>query len=134
MMFGAEAFLEYFTFSQPTYDYHQFRFTRARDLAAQKTMFDLFDALNPDIRVFQSRGGKLLLFHGWNDPVISPYATINYYQRVMQRLGSEGDRTVRLFMEPGVLHCGGGPGGKPVDYISPLENWWRKVSRHQPFQ
>jgi feruloyl esterase len=69
------------------------------------------DATNPDLKPFLARGGKLILYHGWNDPGISPLNTVNYYNSVVTAIGNQSaDQSVRLYMVPGMQHCGGGPG------------------------
>ncbi|WP_334241594.1 tannase/feruloyl esterase family alpha/beta hydrolase [Terriglobus sp. ADX1] len=69
------------------------------------------DATNPDLSAFAAHGGKLILYHGWNDPGISPWNTVNYFNEVKKTMGeAKADQTVRLFMAPGVEHCLGGPG------------------------
>ncbi len=81
-------------------------------------------AVDPDIGEFVERGGKLLLWHGWLDGLISPQNTIDYYTDVLATVGPEQSRdSVRLFMSPGVNHCGGGEGPSDVDYLSILEAW-----------
>ena len=126
--FSAETFLEYFTFSNPTFDFHHFNFHNPQHIAAQLATGKIFDALNPDISAFKSRGGKLILIHGWNDPVISPLATIHYYNEVVKKMGGikQTKNYIRLFMSPGMLHCGDGPGVTPFDNLTPLENWVEK--------
>ena len=64
---------------------------------------------NPDISAFVKRGGKLLLWHGFNDPGPSPLSTIAYLDAVQKKVPASTD-SVRLFLAPGVLHCGGGSG------------------------
>jgi feruloyl esterase len=83
-----------------------------RDLkAAKEKTANQLDAVNSDLSAFQARGGKLILYHGWNDPAISPLATIDYYNSVVDRMGSAPTASfVRLFMVPGMQHCAGGPG------------------------
>jgi len=69
------------------------------------------DATDPDLRRFAARGGKLVLYHGWNDPAISPWNSIHYFQSVQQKMGaSQTASFMRLYMAPGVEHCAGGPG------------------------
>lgn len=69
------------------------------------------DATEADLARFASHGGKLILYHGWNDQAISPWNTIDYYKSVQQKMGAEkADSFVRLYMAPGVEHCAGGPG------------------------
>jgi hypothetical protein len=78
--------------------------------ATEKTAAEL-DATNPDLSRFAARGGKLIMYHGWNDPAISPWNSIAYYESVRKQMG--GQRTesfMRLYMAPGVEHCVGGPG------------------------
>ena len=65
--------------------------------------------MDPDLSAFRGRGGKLLLYHGWSDPALSALMTTRYFDAVMARDPSAA-ADVRLFMLPGVLHCGGGPG------------------------
>jgi feruloyl esterase len=71
------------------------------------------------------RGGKVLLYHGYSDPALSPYRTVSFYQDLAELFG--GYRNVqehaRLFMAPGQLHCGGGPGPNSFDTLTALENW-----------
>jgi hypothetical protein len=69
------------------------------------------DSTNPDLSEFAARGGKLILYHGWNDTGISPWNTIHYYDSVEKQMGVEkASSVVRLYMAPGVEHCLGGPG------------------------
>jgi Tannase and feruloyl esterase len=69
------------------------------------------DAANPDLRPFKARGGKLIMYHGWNDPAISPWNSIAYYQNVQKTMGdAETSGFMRLYMAPGLEHCAGGPG------------------------
>lgn len=67
------------------------------------------DATDPDLGKFSSHGGKLILYHGWNDQAISPWNTVNYYKSVQEKMGDTGS-FLRLYMAPGVEHCAGGPG------------------------
>jgi hypothetical protein len=79
-------------------------------LSQEKTAKDL-DATDPDLAKFAARGGKLILYHGWNDPAISPWNTIAYYQKVQKAMGAEkAAGFTRLYMAPGMEHCSGGPG------------------------
>jgi pimeloyl-ACP methyl ester carboxylesterase len=71
------------------------------------------------------RGHKLLLYHGYSDPVPSPYRTVSFYQDLADLFGGyhHVQKDARLFMVPGMLHCGGGPGPNSFDTLTALENW-----------
>jgi hypothetical protein len=78
--------------------------------AAEKTGTEL-DSTNPDLSNFAARGGKLIIYHGWNDPAISAWNSIHYYENVEKQMGSEkASSVIQLYMAPGVEHCVGGPG------------------------
>jgi feruloyl esterase len=83
----------------------------------------IINAINPDLSAFKARGGKLILYHGWNDTAISPGNTINYYNSVLAKMGPKQDNWIRLFMIPGMGHCQGGPGPNQVNYMAALERW-----------
>jgi hypothetical protein len=88
----------------------------------------IYNAENPDLRKFKAAGGKLILYHGWNDNNIPPQASVDYYQTATRTMGGEQSTKdfFRLFMLPGVNHCRNGIGGGEVDWISALENWVEK--------
>ncbi len=69
------------------------------------------DSINPDLSQFHNRGGKLIVYHGWADPSVSPIDSINYHDKVVTQMGAQAvDEFYRLFVVPGMGHCGGGPG------------------------
>lgn len=86
-------------------------------------LHSLYDATNPDLSAYIQHGGKLMLWHGWADPHISPLNTIAYYDAVKERLGSATDDAVRLFLFPGMGHCFGGQGPGQFDLLTPLMQW-----------
>ena len=85
----------------------------------------IYDASDPDLTAFRAAGGKLLLWHGWADPAISPYGTIAYYHALTARMGGTDatQRFARLFMLPGVAHCGDGQGPDAIDALTPTLAW-----------
>jgi feruloyl esterase len=107
--------------------------------ADAKTAGDL-NSTDPDLSKFAARGGKLILYHGWNDPAISPLNTISYYQSVGKTMGADKEASfVRLYMVPGMEHCAGGPGPsafgqlgiptskeQPFGVFTALEDWVEK--------
>jgi len=80
------------------------------------------NALNPDLRAFFARGGKLIQYHGWSDPQIPPMHSVNYYESVLEKLGTVSE-SYRLFMAPGMGHCGGGTGPNQFHAMAALERW-----------
>jgi feruloyl esterase len=83
------------------------------------------NALNPDLRAFFAHGGKLIQYHGWSDPQIPPMHSVLYYQGVLDTMGGSGavQGSYRLFMVPGMQHCGGGPGPNQFHAMAVLERW-----------
>jgi feruloyl esterase len=85
------------------------------------------NALNPDLKPFFVHGGKLLMYHGWADPQISPLNATTYYESVKRTIGgADIGANFRLFMAPGMAHCGGGEGPNDFDKIGTLEQWVEK--------
>lgn len=84
-------------------------------------------AVNPDLAKFKARGGKLLIYHGWSDGgsggSISAFNTISYYESVLKHMGPNQDNWLRLFMVPGMAHCGGGTGPDQFNALAALERW-----------
>ena len=84
------------------------------------------NASNPEISAYIKRGGKLLLWHGFNDPGPSPLSTVDYYEKTKSFIGAKSMDSMRLFMVPGMYHCRGGPGPTQFDPIAAMENWVEK--------
>ena len=92
-------------------------------LAIEKVGYAI-NAIDPDLRAFKARGGKLLLYHGWNDGLISAGNTVDYYDvGAAAAMGAGQDDWLRLFMVPGMGHCQGGAGPDQVNWMAPLERW-----------
>ena len=88
------------------------------------TLSPLYDGLNTNLKPFEARGGKLILWHGLTDFLIPPRVSLAYYQGVQKLLGTKTtDEFMRLFLLPGVGHCGGGDGYDQLDTLSPLMAW-----------
>jgi feruloyl esterase len=84
----------------------------------------LHDATNSDVGAFVARDGKLLLYHGWTDPLIAAQNSIDYVAQVEATLGAAKTRNaVRLFLAPGMNHCSGGEGPSVIDIIGALDAW-----------
>lgn len=104
-------------------DIDRFAFTEA-NFARLEALHPLYDATNTDLAPFETAGGKLILWHGWSDPHISPINTIAYYHGVQSLLGADRTRAfARLFLLPGMYHCFGGDGFGEFDVLTPLMAW-----------
>jgi feruloyl esterase len=110
--------------NDPNADWHAFDLDREMKLLDDKLGY--VDAVNPDLSKYKKSGGKLLLTHGWSDTGITPENTIWYYEQVLDKMGRNQGDWMRLFMAPGMGHCGGGPGVNTFDSIGALEKWVEK--------
>jgi Tannase and feruloyl esterase len=107
-------FFRNMVYEQADWDYKQAKLDDAV-AAADRKLAAVLNSTEPNLKPFQAHGGKLILYHGWNDPGISPLNSINYYESVQAAMGkSQADTFVRLYMVPGMQHCAGGPG--PDDF------------------
>jgi feruloyl esterase len=116
-------YFKYVVFRNPDWDFKTFDFDK--DVAKTDAVDDgLLNAIDPDLKPFFARGGKLLLYHGWTDPLIAPRNTIDYYESVVHALGVDAAaQSMRLFMAPGMDHCFGGDGPSVFDGVTALDQW-----------
>ena len=117
MAFFGKGYFSDFVYDKPDWDFKSFDVDAGLKAASEKTAKAL-NATDADLKAFKARGGKLILYHGWNDPAISALNTINYYESVLDKMGAKNvDSFVRLYMAPGMQHCGGGPGTDSFGYV-----------------
>ena len=132
--FGTQ-FFKNMVFDNAAWDYHSFNVDRDTK-AADDRMARVLNSTDPDLRRFRARGGKLILYHGWSDAAIPALNMIDYYTSVVSKMGAKKSGSfTRLFMVPGMQHCGGGSGpnsfgqfgvphGDPqYDIDAALERW-----------
>jgi feruloyl esterase len=122
----ANDFYRFFVKKDPNWDFKTLDFDK--DVAAAKSEWEgTFDFYNSDLKPFFARGGKLIQYHGWADPLITPGVSIDYYNLAIKNAGfknqSEIDERMRLFMVPGMGHCNGGEGPSTVDWLGAMEQW-----------
>ncbi len=128
MAYGiGDGYLKYLAFPkspEPSYSANDWTFDVA-GFDSLREMGQVYNATNPDLSAFVERGGKLILYHGWADPAISPFGTLAYYQAVEDTMGGM-DKTqgfARLFMVPGMFHCSGGDAPTSFDLLGPIQDW-----------
>jgi feruloyl esterase len=116
----------YFLFHDPGWDVRSLDYDR--DLAYAERTLPHMAAVERDLSPFMKRGGKLLMYSGWMDPAVPPQDTVAYYEAVAKAMGGDANirAFVRLFMAPGMGHCGGGPGPNQFDALTALEQWVEK--------
>jgi feruloyl esterase len=101
----------------------QFEFTEAF-YDKLRPRHPLNDATNPDLSAFKAAGGKLILWHGWADQHISPINTIAYHEAMQRTMGQANmDAFMRMYLVPGVSHCGGGEGHPNLDLLTAMVDW-----------
>ena len=118
--------MRYLVFSppQPDYDYRTFDFDR--DIHLLDEWSKKADAKNTDLSKFRKRSGKLLMTYGWADSILEPMAGVNYYEQAVAKNGPATPDFFRLFMVPGMAHCGGGIGPDRHDPMTAMINWVEK--------
>ena len=115
-------FFKYMVFDNADWDIKTFSVEHDMKVADDKTG-QILNATDPNLKKFKDRGGKLIVYHGWSDAAIPPVNAIEYYKSVVARMGAkQTDSFVRLFMVPGMQHCGGGPGPSNFGQISSVDS------------
>jgi feruloyl esterase len=94
-------------------------------IRGERRYASIMDSDNPDLSAFKAHGGKLIQYHGWNDPAIPPGYSLEYRDRLTAKTGGTND-FYRLYMVPGMLHCSGGDAPTNVNWQAALESWVEK--------
>ena len=121
-------YFKYMAFLNPNWDWKTFSFADPKNFAllveASNRLAPLLNSTEPDLTAFQRLGGKLVMYHGWVDQNISPRNSIRYYESIEEVMGGDETRDfARLFLAPGMGHCGGGPGPNTLDGLAAVEAW-----------
>ena len=118
--FSSNAF-KYIGFRDPNFNYLTMDMGAPFE-GAMKKMAAALDSPDPNLAAFKKHGGKLIQYHGWNDPAIPPRSSVVYYEDVRKTMG-EPSGFYRMYLVPGMLHCAGGVGPSGVDWVSLLDSW-----------
>ena len=122
----AEGIMRYLALDPPnaTYDYMTFDFDR--DARLLERWGKLANAKEADLSKLRRSGGKLIMTYGWADTILQPMMGVNYYEAMMKEHGRGTADFARLFMMPGVAHCGGGIGPDRNDAVTAVIDWVEK--------
>lgn len=112
--------LRYLVYQDSTWNYANYDFTNFSKQSQEASAY--LDATATDYRAFKARGGKMIIYHGWSDPALSAYTSINHYETAVAQDSSLAN-AVRLFLLPGMLHCGGGPGPSGTNWFRLIQDW-----------
>ena len=126
-----ETFFKNIAFGRPNPEYDWLTFNVEADLDRIKPAQALLDATDPDLSRFKARGGRIVGYFGWADPALNPLMGVSYYESVLKAMGPSTQDFYRLFMVPGMLHCGGGAGTSTFDALTPLVTWVEKGTAPQ---
>lgn len=115
--------LRFVVMKDPNWNFRTLDVSRQLELA-RKADNGVLSATSTQLSPFVRHGGKLLIYHGWEDQNIPPRESVNYYNSLVKTIGKENiDDAIRLFMVPGMGHCGGGDGPNEFDMLAALEHW-----------
>src|SRR5262252_1150165 len=122
----AQGLMKYLVFDppKPDWDFHAFNFDR--DVTLVDRWGKLANAKNADLSAFHKRGGKLVMTYGWADAILQPLMGVSYYENAVAKNGPKTTDFFRLFMVPGMAHCGGGVGPDQNDAVSAVIDWVEK--------
>jgi pimeloyl-ACP methyl ester carboxylesterase len=118
-LFGTEMY-KYLVYNDPSWDYSQYDFKKYPKETAYAASF--LNATSTDYTSLKKLNGKMIFYHGWNDPALSSLTTVQHYEEAMKK-DNELSSYVRLFMLPGVLHCATGTGPDSVDWLGLIQDW-----------
>jgi feruloyl esterase len=118
-MFGTNMF-KYLVYNNTSWDFSKYEFKNFFEETRYASSY--LDATQTDYSDFKKHNGKMIMHHGWNDPALSAFATIQHYEEAMKK-DKDLQSYMRLFLLPGVLHCGGGTGPNNLDWVKQIQDW-----------
>ena len=119
----AESFFRYMGFPERDTSYEISRFDFDKDPARTEWIHSVLDATDPNLKAFEARGGKIVMYYGWADPALNARMGVEYYEKMAETMGASPTNFFRLFMVPGMFHCRGGVGTDTFDALTPLTRW-----------
>lgn len=129
----AQSFGSYMAYPEdpgPAYRATEFDFDK--DPARMEAAAKMYNADDPDLSAFRAAGGKMIVWHGWADAIVSPYTTVAWHEEAEKAAGGAEAlaKNVRLYMIPGLDHCGIAPGPSgltqaDLDPLGALESWMK---------
>ncbi|MBL8233091.1 MAG: tannase/feruloyl esterase family alpha/beta hydrolase [Bryobacterales bacterium] len=119
----AESFFRYMAFPRKEQSVELHTFDVGEHGQQLDWIHNILDATNPDLTAFRGRKGKLLMYFGWADQSLNAQMGVDYYESAVQKMGAQTSEFFRLFMQPGVFHCGGGVGPGNFEPIPILVDW-----------
>jgi len=122
----ADGIMRYLVFRPPQADYDYKTFDYDRDIHLLDNWSKEADAKNPDLSKFRKHGGKLIMTYGWADTILQPMMGVNYFEQAVATNGTNTPAFFRLFMAPGMGHCGGGIGPDRHDSVTAMVDWVEK--------
>ena len=122
----AEGVMKYLILDPPQPEYDFTKFNYDHDTSLVQRWSKLADAKDPDLSKFRKRGGRLIMTYGWADTILQPMMGVHYYEAVTAKNGKDTANFARLFMMPGVAHCGGGIGPDRNDAVTAVIDWVEK--------
>jgi feruloyl esterase len=116
--------MQYIVFNDPAWDARRFDPKTDFDRALDADRDQVLGLTNPNLKPFFERGGKLLMYHGWQDPQVPAQNAVRYFTDVLTTVGPQAAGTsIQLYMVPGMNHCRGGPGTDVFDRMAAIESF-----------
>ncbi len=111
---------KYMIYNNPDWDYSKYDFKNFFKDSKYASAF--LESTQTDYSGFKNQKGKMIMYHGWNDPCFSAFSTIDHYEQALKKDKDLPDY-IRLFLLPGVLHCSGGTGPSDIDWVKQIRDW-----------